>query len=476
MSEFFVIIGAIKLAWGVPFVTILAVALIVVSSSQLASLSIASRRMAISARRRRQFDLRRLRQAAEFSRLKSELQSSVNGTSVAWRIMEVAKVVDESADCRSYYLMDVYRQPLPMFRPGQHILVRPAMAGAYQTTRCYSLSAAPDARFWRITVKRQWPNETPLDATRAGESSLPSAQRPEHHHENRPEHRPEHRPGKRLTLRQPGGLSGWLHDSVATGDCLLVGGPSGHFFLSHDNSRTLVLLAAGVGITPLASMVLWSQHKFPQRPIRLLYQAQSIRHWPLGWQLHRSLSQLADGQATSYFSRATRGELEPLASRLPGELWLGKFSADDALQATQGRDCDFFLCGPDAWMDALRTGLRQAGVESDRIHWESFGSSALPDGQSQSHTQSRLATPLDVQFERSGVQAQWSDTQQSLWDLARQHQVDIPSGCLSGACGGCRVKLLQGQVVHARPVAIDLADDECLACIARPATACSIDV
>ncbi|MEZ6078265.1 MAG: hypothetical protein R3C56_22090 [Pirellulaceae bacterium] len=70
----------------------------------------------------------------------------------------------------------------------------------------------------------------------------------------------------RLPGRQQGGLSTWLHDNTTAGDCLLIGGPSGHFLLREDNPRPLVLLAAGVGITPMASMLLWSQQSTPALP------------------------------------------------------------------------------------------------------------------------------------------------------------------------------------------------------------------
>lgn len=450
MLEKFLIIGIGSLVWGLPSIAVLAVALIAVSTVQFASLGIASGRIAVNAFRRRQIDLRGLRQAAEISRLNSELQSSVGGPGVAWRVMEVAQVVDESADCRSYYLIDVYRQSLPMFRPGQHVLVRPALAGAYQTTRCYSLSSAPDARYWRITVKRQ-----------------PLHQVAQHQPDSR-----QVRCRQRARSGLTGGLSAWLHSSIAAGDCLLVGGPSGHFFLSEDNPRPLILLAAGVGITPMASMLQWSQRATPRRPIRLLYQAQSPSHWPLGRLMHQSLEDAVDSRVISYFSRAADGDLSLFKSRLRGELRLGRFHAGDVVAAADGLDCDYYLCGPDPWMEALRDGLQRSGVGSERVHWESFGSNAPPVAGSPTE----LQQPLPVRFERSGFEARWSDPQQTLWELARQHQVDIPSGCLSGVCGGCRVKLLEGQIAYDRPVAIDLADDECLACVARPRTACRLDV
>ncbi|MCA9181187.1 MAG: hypothetical protein KDA51_07025, partial [Planctomycetales bacterium] len=229
------------MAWGILLITILAVSLIVISTCQFAYIGIASGRSAIDARRRRKLDLRGLRQAAEISRLNSELQtselqSSRCGAALGWRVMEVANVVDESADARSFYLIDVYRQTLPSFRPGQHVLVRPALAGAFQTTRCYSLSSSPDSRYWRITVKRQTEvnvarrSAVGLHRVPADASSTPSGDL------------------SRSTGRKQAGLSFWLHDNIAAGDCLLVGGPSGHFMLHEDNPRPLVLLAAGVGI------------------------------------------------------------------------------------------------------------------------------------------------------------------------------------------------------------------------------------
>lgn len=456
MLDEFLIIGTGNLAWGLPSIAVLAIALIAISIGQFAAMGIASSRMAFNLRKRRRIDLRGLRQAAEISRLKSELKSSEGGTSVTWRVMEVVQVVDESVDCRSYYLMDVYRQDLPMFQPGQHVLVRPAMAGANQTTRCYSLSSSPDSRCWRITVKRK-PLQDAAEAT-SDQLSRQTTQRS--------------LAKLRASLGQSTGLSSWLHSSVAVGDCLLVGGPGGHFFLKDDHHRPLVLLAAGVGITPLASMLLWSQGVSPARPIRMLYQVQDLSRWPLGQALHRSLDQLADGRVISFFSRGADSDLTLLRKRLPGDLRLGKFHAMDAVDAAVGLDCDYFLCGPDAWMASLRDGLRKAGVAAGRVHWESFGSSALTTPVSAVE----MKQPLAVQFERSGLQAEWSDPQQSLWELARQHHVDIPSGCLSGVCGACRVKVLQGQVAHDRPVAIDLPEDECLPCIARPKTACRIDV
>jgi ferredoxin len=122
-------------------------------------------------------------------------------------------------------------------------------------------------------------------------------------------------------------------------------------------------------------------------------------------------------------------------------------------------------------MDNLRRELIEAGVSEQRIHWESFGSALHP----QAVDRAEPCESLSVSFVASDVQASWIGSDQSLWELAREHQVEIPSGCLSGVCGCCRVKLLSGTVCYDREITLELADDECLACIARPKTDCCID-
>jgi ferredoxin-NADP reductase len=354
--------------------------------------------------------------------------------------VEVAEIIDESQGCRSFYLIDPYRQPLPGFRPGQFVMVRPALAGAYQTSRCYSLSSAPDPRYWRITVKRQ------------SEGAFNRRQK-------------------------SGGLSAWLHDTIRVGDCLLVGGPSGQFFLTDCNVRPLVLLAAGVGITPMASMLRWSLEHTPRRPIGLLYQAKDIEHWPLGPSLHRwQAGHPSVCQVRSYFSRLDAPALVSLQLDLPGKILPGKFSAQQACTlasedlGVQPGDSDYFMCGPNEWMESLRAELMNAGVASKHIHWESFGGVAG----TKSPTETSPET-LSVRFTHSGVELAWNDPEQSLWELARANNIELPSGCLSGVCGCCRVKLISGQVHYDRVVGAELAEDECLTCIARPKSSIAID-
>jgi ferredoxin-NADP reductase len=374
----------------------------------------------------------RQRQAAlirssQVARMTSSLgDSAASRSATPWRILEVADVVQESADCRSFYLVDPYGQPLPGFCPGQYVMIRPAMAGAYQATRCYSLSSSPDSRFWRITVKRQEPARDPLRSN-------------------------------------TGGLSDWLHRTIDIGDYLFVGGPSGQFYLPTESDKDIVLIAAGVGITPLASMLRWSLEQTPARPVTLFYQAQNGEHWPLGRVLHRWQESFESMRAHTFFSRATAEEIQSLAAEGIGSFHAGKFDGNAVAKIAANLQADYYLCGPDSWMEQLRDQLVACGVAPNRVHWESFGSQAvMPTSESMSgeaHT---------IQFALSDLEAEWRDPEQSLWELAKANQIELPSGCLSGVCGSCRVKLVSGKVQYDRQIGVELASGECLTCVARP--------
>lgn len=381
----------------------------------------------------RQNRVRDLRNKVELARLKSNLSSSEPADGgLPWRVLEVAEVVQESADCRSFYLVDPYGSELPSFQPGQYLMLRPALAGSYQTTRCYSLSSAPDARYWRITVKRE------------AAPGVVSERSP----------------------RRQGGLSAWLHDTIQPGDYLMVGGPAGQFYLPAENEQPLVLLAAGIGVTPMASMMRWSLENMPDRPVSLLFQAQDTDHWPLGSHLHQWQAFPA-ANVVSYFSRMEAAEVEQIQSDHQGTLQAGRFTGQMATAMPRGYEADYFMCGPDAWMTAIRSQLIESGIPSEQIHWESFGSAPSKEPSQADGAAQNNSAPACVRFAHSDVDAQWQGDQ-SLWELARENGVEIPSGCLSGVCGCCRVKLLEGSVCHEKNVALELGHNECLSCIAVP--------
>jgi ferredoxin-NADP reductase len=410
----------------------LSVAIIALLSVSIAQFSITALRWhSHGSQSREQLRQRQTKMAhsSRVARLTSQLgKTSGSAAAIQWRILEVADVVQESVDCRSLYFVDPYGQPLPEFRPGQYVMVRPALAGAYQTTRCYSLSSSPDARYWRITVKLQDASD---DLARANS----------------------------------GGLSAWIHRTIGKGDCLFVGGPCGQFYLPIELTRDIVLIAAGIGITPMASMLRWSLEETPDRNVTLLYQAKNSEHWPLGKDIHKWQKHFASLQIHTFFSRADAEEIGSLASELPGTFISGKFDGKTAVTLADNPDTDYYMCGPETWMEQMREQLVACGVPASQIHWESFGSQAAPISTESSDFEART-----IRFALSDIETQWHDPSQSIWELAKANHIELPSGCLSGVCGSCRVKLISGQVQYDRQIGVELASGECLTCVACPNT------
>lgn len=426
-----------------PLIAILGMALLSTACVKFVGTGVLFSRRSLRRKSRTQQTIASLKNSAEIARLNSELQaaSSTDTSGLGWRVMEVAETVDESEDCRSFYLTDPYGQDLPPFSPGQYLMVRPALPGAYQPTRCYSLSSAPDSRFYRISVKRQQVD----DVSSAWQKN--------------------------------GGLSLWLHEYIQAGDCLLIGGPSGHFFLPAESREPLVLLAAGIGITPMASMLRWSLEQTPDRPVILFYQAKDLDHWSLGKTLHGWEKEFPNCRVISYFSRCDQAELDRELAALPGGKIAGKYSAESMVATTKVKNCHYYMCGPDGWMTAMQQGLMNLGVEEQRVHWESFGGVGAQPKETTDAREDGVETGGEyiVEFAASELSVTWEDPEQSLWELAKENSVEIPSGCLSGVCGSCKIRLKSGTVQYDRPVTLELADDECLACVAQPSSDLCID-
>ena len=125
-------------------------------------------------------------------------------------------------------------------------------------------------------------------------------------------------------------------------------------------------------------------------------------------------------------------------------------------------ECDYYLCGPEAFVQQVRLMLAELGVPPQAIFQESFGggSGALEGLQ---------LSAAEVRFQYSQCLAQWcQDDDLSLLELAERAGLNPEFSCRSGRCGLCRAPLLQGAVVYPRPPSVDVPSDEVLLCCALP--------
>lgn len=342
-----------------------------------------------------------------------------------WRPFKVVKVVDESATIRSFHLMPDDGAGLLPHLAGQHLPIRVQLPGTDKPLmRAYTLSVAPSESFYRISVKRD------------------------------------------------GSVSRYLHDHLHAGDTLEARAPAGDFTIDASEPRPAVLLAAGVGITPMLAMlrhlIYEGQRKQRLRPTFLFQSARSKAERPFVRELDqllaaahgavklvRVLSQTADAEPDVDYDFAGRIDMALLSRVLPFN------------------DYDFYLCGPPQFTQALYDGLRALNIADDRIHAEAFGPSSLQrtnDVVAEAKPLLPVATQsVPVKFMDSLKEARWTPDAGSLLELAEARGLSPAYSCRAGHCGSCKTKLLQGAVTYPTPPSAQVADDEVLICCARPA-------
>lgn len=233
----------------------------------------------------------------------------------------------ESSNITSFYLAPADGAPVPDFKPGQYITIRAKTADGLTTMRNYSLSDKPGQQHFRISVKRELPPEANTPA---------------------------------------GYVSNLLHDSKEAGDVLEVAPPCGEFFLDVEakHSRPLVLLAAGVGITPVMSMLLTALEVMPQRQIIFVHAALNAEV--------QAFKNTVDNLASKYPNLKTYYRYSEDGA-YSGNASSGFVTAEYLESLLTGRDADYYFCGPQGFMVGIYHDLMKWGIPASQVHFEFFG-------------------------------------------------------------------------------------------------------
>lgn len=245
-----------------------------------------------------------------------------------WRGFKVGRKVVESEEITSFYLQPADGGPLPQYRPGQYLSLRLLVPqlGMMQP-RQYSLSAAPGGSALRISVKREAGNNTPA-----------------------------------------GMVSNQLHDAVKVGDILDVAPPLGDFFLHEERSGPVVLISAGVGITPMLSMLEQLLQQNSPRSIRFLHACRHGGVHAFRQQLSNWSREYPQLQAHTWYEFPRTEDVSGRDYQQVGRMALNTVAADAVLP-----DADYYLCGPLPFMQQQKAALLALGVDAARIHAEAFG-------------------------------------------------------------------------------------------------------
>jgi uncharacterized protein len=227
--------------------------------------------------------------------------------------------ISESEDVTSFEFVPRDKGRLPLFKAGQYLPIELQLDGNEVVERTYSLSNQPGEEKYRISVKRE-----------------------------------------KLGL-----ASRLLHDQLSPGDVILAKEPEGEFILTLDNERPIVLISAGIGITPMVSML----HVLAQqaRQIYFIHGARNGTHNPLIKEV-TALAQSSDAiHLFVFYSHPHSEDAEGIDYHLSGRI-----DARAVERFVPMNDAEFYVCGPKSFLADIVSLLTERGVADKDIHIESF--------------------------------------------------------------------------------------------------------
>jgi len=349
-----------------------------------------------------------------------------SGPPLAWRGFRSLRVSRKVRECSN--VISLVLEPtdghITAALPGQFIVLRLGSAsGAPALTRSYSLSGAPSAESYRVSIKRE-----------------------------------------------PHGAAGaYVDDHLQVGDIVQASAARGSFTL-RPGDAPIVLLSAGIGVTPVLAMLHALAAEASTREIWWLHGARNRREHPFAEETRGLVKTLARGHSRVNYS-------SPDPEDRPGVDFdaLGRMNMRVLRELGLPRGGDFYICGPSPFMSELTAGLAALGVAPARIHTEIFGAGpsktpgiAASPGRLPHSPAGPPGSGALVSFARSGLNVRWRPTFHSLLELAEACNVAVRWSCRTGVCHSCETGLVTGSVGY-RPAPIDApADGNVLICCSQP--------
>jgi MOSC domain-containing protein YiiM/ferredoxin-NADP reductase len=351
---------------------------------------------------------------------------------LGFRFLKVVASSLEAADIRSFELASEDGATLPPALPGQYVAVKlHETPDAPAVVRNYSLCGAPGASTYRIAVKKE------------------------------------------------GLASGLLHDAVRPGDRLEVSAPRGVFTLER-GVKPVVLLSAGVGMTPVLAMLhaMAASDAAAPRDVWWFHSARDGGHHAFAGLTRGLVASLHHGHHWIQYSRPGRDDRSGVDFDRTGRL-----SVSLLQELGVPQDADFYLCGPAQFLTDLRVGLQSWEIAPSSIHSEAFGAvSARTPGIRGADAQPphppdgpKGVGPL-VTFARSGLAVPWDSRFDSLLEFAEACSVPVRWACRTGVCHNCESGLIDGQLRYAPEPLDPPARGNLLVCCAVPISAVSLDL
>jgi ferredoxin-NADP reductase/MOSC domain-containing protein YiiM len=337
-----------------------------------------------------------------------------------FRPLRVSAITRESPRVMSIRLRAGDHSPLPQPLPGQYLTVRIPGAAEPTPMRSYSLSGDPTAGEYRVSVKRE-----------------------------------DH-----------GLVSRWLHAHIAAGSVVEAAAPRGNFYLT-EGSNPVVLISAGIGITPVLAMLHTLSAAHSTRDVWWLHTTRNRETQSFATEVTTLIESLPQARQRVFYTQTQgRPDVATIAAlRLPA-------------------DAAAYLCGPTQFMSDMRDALTAAGLDPAHIHSELFG--ALPpinpgivDGAPRKRPHPPAGAPgtgPSITFARSGLTVNWSADYGNILDLAEACDVPTRFSCRSGVCHVCETGVVTGVTTYVQAPLEPPHQGTALVCSATPESDLVLDL
>jgi ferredoxin-NADP reductase/MOSC domain-containing protein YiiM len=345
-----------------------------------------------------------------------------------FRPLRLRAKVAESTTITSIYLESDDGSPLPPARAGQYLTLRLPGAADPAPVRSYSLSSAPGAEAYRISVKRE----------------------------------------------AAGLVSRYLHDVLRAGALVEVAAPRGEFVL-REGVNPVVLVSAGVGATPVLAMLHDLAGRDTEREVWWLHAARRPGEHAFAAEAHDLLALVRKHHEHVFYSAATPSEVASTGAH-GGRLTAGAL-AGLGLPA----DATAYLCGPAGFMADVRNGLNSLGISDVRTELFTALGAVNPGVVGQTPVVPHPPPgppgtgPL-VTFARSGLSVPYDRASRSLLEFAEACDVSTRWACRTGVCHTCLTPLLSGRATYDPAPLEPPPDGTLLICCARPESELVLDM
>ncbi len=353
------------------------------------------------------------------------------------RKFRVARKVDEGGDITSFYFEAHDAKPIPSYQPGQYLTFSLKIPEQKRPeVRCYSLSDKANPYHYRVSIKRVPPPRDVPDAP-------------------------------------PGKVSNFMHDNVQEGDIVDCLAPGGDFYLDTAHKGPIVLIAGGIGLTPMVSMLNAVEERGFDRDVWLFYGVRD-QNEPV---MMDHLGEIARQNTERFHFHMCYSGLEE--SQLPGDPDITchpeRVSVDLFKRVLPSNNFDYYICGPPPMMDSVTHDLREWGVPDAHVHFESFGPASVSKTPQAEEVAAGAETAFKISFSKSGEEHPWDPAAGNILAFALDKDIDIPSGCRAGNCGTCVSAIKSGEIEYLKPPGQAPDDGSCLTCISVPKSDLVID-